>query len=133
MKDYDIITISSSKRTEMIDITNDINKLIKNKKIESGEIFIFIPHTTAAVTINEGADPDVQHDIITFLNRLIPKNNDFHHIEGNSDAHIKTSLIGSSEKIIINENKMLLGTWQHVFFVEWDGPRKRKIYVKINS
>ena len=133
MKDYEIITISSSKRTEMIDITNDIKKLIKNKKIESGEILIFIPHTTAAVTINEGADPDVQHDIITFLNRLIPKNNDFHHIEGNSDAHIKTSLIGSSEKIIINENKMLLGTWQHVFFVEWDGPRKRKIYVKINS
>lgn len=127
------LTVKSSRRNEMIDITSDIIDLIKKERFESGEVFIFVPHTTASVTINEGADPSVQRDIISFFNDLIPKDGDFHHVEGNSDAHIKASIFGASERILVEDSKLLLGTWQHVFFVESDGPRNRKVFVKLIS
>ena len=110
--------ISSSRRNEMIDITDKIKKIVSAEKIENGIAVIYIPHTTAGVTINEGADPSVQRDIISTLNKIIPENGDYHHMEGNSDAHIKASLIGSSTIVIIEKGRLILGTWQHIFFYE---------------
>ena len=125
------ITVKTSKKNQMIDITSDVQKIVKNEKINSGIVVIYVPHTTAAVTINEGADPSVQRDIVENLKSLIPENADFQHIEGNSDAHIKASLIGPSITVIIEDNKLVLGTWQHIFFFEADGPRTRTVNVKI--
>lgn len=125
------IKITSKKRNEMIDITYDVQKIIDADNIQNGIALIYIPHTTAGVTINEGADPSVQRDIIETLNHLIPESNNYHHSEGNSDAHIKSSLIGSSVTVIINDNRLVLGTWQHIFFYEGDGPRSRRVYVEL--
>lgn len=125
------IKITTTKRNEMIDITDKIQGIIKKEKIQNGIIVIYVPHTTAGITINEGADPSVQRDIIETLEKLIPENNNYHHIEGNADAHIKASLLGSSATIIVENNKLVLGTWQHIFFYEGDGPRNRKIYLKL--
>ena len=125
------IKIISKKRNEMIDITGDVQKIIDKEKIQNGIAIIYVPHTTAGVTINEGADPSVQRDIIETLNNLIPESSDYHHSEGNSDAHIKTSLIGSSVTVIIKDNRLVLGTWQHIFFYEGDGPRSRSVYIEL--
>ncbi len=122
------LSISSSKRNELIDITSKIQELIN---IDNGICFIYCPHTTAAITINENADPDVKTDILGHLNSLIPENSNFKHSEGNSDAHIKSSIIGASETIIIKNRKLQLGTWQSIFFCEFDGPRQRKVIIKI--
>jgi secondary thiamine-phosphate synthase enzyme len=127
------LKLSSKKRNEMIDITSDIVKIVKKEKIENGFLIIFIPHTTAGIIINEGADKNVKHDIIEKLKEIFPMNNNYLHLEGNSDAHIKTSLFGSSEIILIEKNNLILGTWQHIFFYEGDGPRNRRILVKIIS
>ena len=115
----------------MIDITDDIQKIVEEEKLQNGAIIVYVPHTTAGITINEGADPSVQRDIIETLKQVIPESGDYHHNEGNSDAHIKASLIGSSVTVIVENSNMVLGTWQHIFFFEGDGPRNRKIYVKI--
>jgi secondary thiamine-phosphate synthase enzyme len=125
------LSISSTKRNQMIDITDKIQGILNDEKIQSGCVTIYVPHTTAAITINEGADPDVQRDIISTLGKLIPENGNFLHGEGNSDAHIKASLLGSSVNVIIENSRLVLGTWQHIFFYEGDGPRNRKIFVKI--
>lgn len=125
------LEITSSKRNEMIDITNEINELLKKENLQNGFAIAYIPHTTAGITINEGADPDVQKDIINTLEKLIPVNGNYHHSEGNSDAHIKASLFGSSVTVIVENGKMLLGTWQHIFFYEGDGPRNRRVYVDL--
>ncbi len=125
------IKINSTQKNEMIDITNEINKLLENEKISEGQLIAYVPHTTAGITINEGADPSVKKDIINSLRKLIPENGNYLHMEGNSDAHIKASILGSSVTILINNNKLILGTWQHIFFYEGDGPRHRKIYVKV--
>ena len=125
------IKITSNKRNEMIDITDKIQKTVTEEKLQNGIIIVYVPHTTAGITINEGADPSVQRDIIETLKKLVPENNSYHHIEGNSDAHIKASLLGSSVTIIIENNKLVLGTWQHIFFYEGDGPRNRKVYIEI--
>jgi len=127
------LEINSKERNEIIDITNLINETIKNEKIDNGFLIIFIPHTTAGVFINEGADENVKKDIIHKLKEIIPEKNNYLHLEGNSDAHIKASLFGSSEMVIIENKKIILGTWQHIFIYEGDGPRKRKIYVKLFS
>ena len=127
------ITVKTSKRNEMIDITNEVEKTINEEKIKNGFVTIYVPHTTAAVTINEGADPDVQKDIINKLENLIPKNDNYHHIEGNSDAHIKAILLGASETVLINMGKLILGTWQHIFFYEGDGPRIRTVIIETFS
>jgi secondary thiamine-phosphate synthase enzyme len=124
------ISIKTYKRNEMIDITDRIQDIINKEKIKSGIIIIYNPHTTAAIAINEGADTDVCSDIINTLSKIIPVNNDYNHMEGNSDAHIKSSLIGTNEIVIIEDGKLVLGMWQHIFFYEGDGPRQRKIYIK---
>ena len=124
------IKITTNKRNQMVDITDQIQRIINKEKLQNGIVIVYVPHTTAGVTINEGADPSVQRDIIETLEKLIPESNSYHHIEGNSDAHIKASLLGSSVTIIVENNKLVLGTWQHIFFYEGDGPRTRKIYVE---
>lgn len=122
------INISSTKRNELIDITSEVGPLIKD--VKEGTVTIFCPHTTAAITINENADPDVKRDILYKLSNLIPESDDYHHSEGNSDSHLKSSLVGASETVIIKDGKLILGTWQSIFFAEFDGPRSRKIIVK---
>ncbi len=123
------LQITTHERNEMIDITRDIQKIIDTTRFKEGILIAFVPHTTAGITLNEGADPDVQHDIRTALKKLIPNDQSYLHGEGNSDAHIKASLIGSSITVIVEQGKLLLGTWQHIFFYEGDGPRKRSVYI----
>ncbi len=123
--------LKTSKQTELIDITVLVEQLLKKDKIKSGICTVFIPHTTAAVTINENADPSVCRDILAEMNKVIPFDDDYRHGEGNSAAHIKSSLFGSSETVIVEDGHLQLGTWQGIYFAEFDGPRTRKIWVKI--
>ena len=123
--------ISSSKRIEMIDITARVQEIVSNSKIKDGIILLFVPHTTAGITINENADASVQKDIINKLNQIVPENDDYLHQEGNSDSHIKTSLFSNENFIFIENGRLKLGTWQGIFFCEFDGPRKRKVFYKI--
>ena len=125
------IKVVSKKRIEMIDITSDIEDIVDSSDIQKGLAVIYVPHTTAGITINEGADPSVQRDIIVTLNKLVPESGDYHHMEGNSDAHIKASILGSSVSVLINNNRLVLGTWQHIFLFEGDGPRNRKVCLDI--
>ena len=125
--------ISSSQRNQMIDITTDVQHLIKEEKINDGFIIVYVPHTTAGITINEGADPSVQQDLNETLQKLIPAHSNYKHIEGNSDAHIKASLLGSSITVLVNKGELVLGTWQHIFFYEGDGPRNRSAYIHISK
>jgi secondary thiamine-phosphate synthase enzyme len=127
------LCISSGQRNQMIDITTDVQQLVKEEKINDGYVVIYVPHTTAGITINEGADPSVQQDILETLQKLIPAHSNYKHVEGNSDAHIKASLLGSSVTVLINKGKLVLGTWQHIFFYEGDGPRNRMIYIQIGK
>lgn len=113
------------------DITYMVNDAIKTLKVQSGVCVVYTPHTTAAITINENADPDVKTDLLLALNNVSPDMPEFKHFEGNSAAHLKSSLVGCSETVIIDKGKLLLGTWQGIYFCEFDGPRTRKFYVKI--
>ncbi|TVQ99097.1 MAG: YjbQ family protein [Desulfovibrionales bacterium] len=124
------LTIQTPQREAMVDITTQVQDAVRNHAFQDGMLVLFCPHTTAGLTINENADPTVVRDIITTLRRLIPHQGDFHHTEGNSDAHIKTSLIGSDLRILVEEGRLLLGIWQGVFLTEFDGPRSRKIWLK---
>ena len=128
---YQEINVRTRSRTELVDITGPLVRLLRESMVTDGLMVIFVPHTTAAVTINENADPSVQQDILTDLNRLIPLKGPYRHTEGNSDAHIKSTLLGASQTIFIQEGKLALGTWQGVYFCEFDGPRSRKVWVKI--
>jgi secondary thiamine-phosphate synthase enzyme len=125
------INISSRSRDEFIDITADVARIVKQSGIRDGVCYIFVPHTTAGITINEGADPSVKRDILTALKRVFPHDGDYAHAEGNSDAHIKASLTGSTAVTIIENGELILGTWQAIFFCEYDGPRNRMITLKI--
>ncbi len=125
------IKVNTNTRTEMVDITSHVKKAVDESGTKSGICYVFVPHTTAAVTINEGADPAVVRDMLMTLNEHYPQRSDYHHAEGNSDAHIKTSLVGSSETVIIENRKLQLGTWQSIYFCEFDGARSRTVYVKI--
>jgi len=127
------LKVVSNKRNEMIDITNNIQNIVDKKNLLEGHVIVYVPHTTAGITINEGADPSVKRDTVKTLKRIIPKNGDYHHSEGNSDAHIKASLLGSSVTVLVENNRLILGTWQHIFFYEGDGPRNRRIYVDLFS
>ncbi len=124
-------SVTTNSRTEVIKIDYLIEKAIEESGVKEGVCCIFVPHTTAGVTINENTDPNVKLDILNTLNKLIPFSDNYAHVEGNSAAHIKSSLVGCSATIIIQTGKPLLGTWQSVFFCEFDGPRKRKVWVKI--
>ena len=125
------INVKTRAKTEFVDITSEIQDIVDDSGIKSGLCFAYVPHTTAGITINEGADPSVVHDIQKTLNKLIPHCANYSHMEGNSDAHIKTTIVGASDTIIIKGGKLLLGTWQSVFFCEFDGPRQRRVQVKI--
>jgi secondary thiamine-phosphate synthase enzyme len=126
-----ILSVKTRKRTEFVDITSDINQLIQKSGTDQGLCMIYVPHTTAAVTINESADPSVKSDILMVLNQIIPWEANYRHLEGNSPAHIKSTLVGSSELIAIENRRLILGTWQGIFFCEFDGPRTRKVDVRI--
>ncbi|RQW85602.1 MAG: YjbQ family protein [Geobacter sp.] len=125
------IQLSSRSRNELIDITPRIVEIVKNSGVSSAVLYLCCPHTTAGITVNEGADPDVRRDISRFLEKLVPVDAPFDHSEGNSDAHVKSSLVGVSETLLIENGRLLLGTWQAVYFCEFDGPRSRKVVVKI--
>jgi secondary thiamine-phosphate synthase enzyme len=125
------INVPSRSRNELIDITGQVREIVEKSGVSDGVCHLFSLHTTAGITINEGADPAVRRDMASFLDRLVPVDGGFTHDEGNSDAHVKTSLVGASETIIIHGGKPLLGTWQAVFLCEFDGPRTRKVAVKI--
>ena len=126
-----LLSVKTQKRTELIDITSDINQIIQKSGTDQGLCMIYVPHTTAAVTINESADPSVKSDILMVLNQIIPWEENYRHLEGNSPAHIKSTLVGSSELIAIENRRLILGTWQGIFFCEFDGPRTRKVDVRI--
>jgi len=128
-----IFSVPTHNRIEMLDITSDVQKIVQESKQQEGLCCVFIPHTTAGITINENADPSVQEDILYELNKVIPFEDNYNHLEGNSAGHIKSSLIGSSINIIIENGKLKLGTWQGIYFCEFDGPRTRKAWVKIIS
>ena len=125
------LNVRSKSKTEFIDITEDVRSLLKESGIQNGVCHIYVPHTTAGVTINEGADPAVKRDIIASLNRMVPFEGDYQHMEGNSAAHIKSTLVGTAQIVLIQEGKLLLGTWQSIYFCEFDGPRHRRVLVKI--
>ncbi len=124
------INISSSKRCELIDITPDVRQAVKESNTTSGLVCVFVPHTTAGVSINENADPDVRRDVLFALDRAVPDAG-FYHGEGNSDAHTKALMTGFSQTVIIEEGRLILGTWQSIYFCEYDGPRQRKAHIKI--
>ena len=127
-------TISTKDRNQMIDITSQVGLAISDSGITNGDVIVYCPHTTAAITINENADPDVPHDILLTLAELIPHHRSgYRHCEGNSDAHCKSSLFGCSEQILIKGGTLNLGTWQAIFFCEFDGPRNRKVMVQVRG
>ena len=129
----EIINIATRKRAEFIDITSRIREVIKKSGIKTGQCAVFSPHTTAGLTINENADPAVKKDIIKYLDLVVPRDSGYAHAEGNSDSHIKSSLTGHSLTFIIDKGDIVLGTWQGVYFCEFDGPRQRKVYVKVTG
>ena len=125
------MTVKTSSRTEMKDITDLVQKEISKTGINDGICTVYIPHTTAGITINEGADPAVCDDILNKLDQLVPRDAGYRHTEGNADSHIKASLMGSSVSVLVEKGRLLLGTWQKIFFCDFDGPRTRKVYVKM--
>jgi secondary thiamine-phosphate synthase enzyme len=125
------LSITTSKQTEFLDITGKVEEVILKAQVSDGLALVFIPHTTAGITINEGADPNVQEDILRMLNQMVPFKGPYRHGEGNSPAHIKASLIGSSVSVMIENGRLTLGRWQSLFFCEFDGPRTRKVLIKI--
>jgi secondary thiamine-phosphate synthase enzyme len=127
------IQVSTSKKNEMVNVSAKVNTLLKQSHIMTGKIILFVPHTTAAITINENADPDVQSDMLNGLNKTFPNHRDYQHFEGNSDAHIKSSIIGVEQIILVERNTMILGTWQGIYFMEFDGPRNRNLIVRIEG
>ncbi len=128
MEKFKIVT---KKREELVDITSQVQQLISSSSISTGLCVLYCPHTTAALTINEGADPDVAKDIVKGFAKLVPRDWPFAHMEGNSDAHLKASMIGPSLTVLIEGGKLVLGTWQRIFFCEFDGPRSRSALVKL--
>ena len=127
------LNLLSKKRAELINITAQVQNSVKRSGIKEGVCHVYVPHTTAAITINENADPDVTDDIQNYLNKLVPFDGPYSHAEGNSDAHIKASLMGCSTTIVVTNGALLLGTWQGIFFCEFDGPRNRKIHIKVTA
>ncbi len=125
------LSVKTHERTELVDITSEIQDLVRKSGVQQGLCMLYVPHTTAAVTINESADPTVKSDMLKVLNQVIPWDANYRHLEGNSAAHIKTTLVGSSELIAIENQRLVLGTWQGIFFCEFDGPRSRKLHVRM--
>ncbi len=127
----DRIEVRSSQREEMVDITDLVQDQVRRSGIADGVVHLWSLHTTCGITVNEGADPDVQRDIVTALRRLVPREGDYRHAEGNSDSHLKTLFAGPGETLLVEEGRLLLGTWQRVFLAEWDGPRRRTVACRV--
>ncbi|UCC38227.1 MAG: YjbQ family protein [Candidatus Aminicenantes bacterium] len=128
-----IIEVKTRTKEELIDITSKVKEEVAHSGLKNGICYVYIPHTTAGVTINENADPSVKEDILMTVKKLVPEDLPYRHSEGNSPAHVKASLVGSSVNVIIDEGELLLGTWQGIFFCEFDGPRRRRAYIKASS
>ncbi|GAC1621520.1 MAG: secondary thiamine-phosphate synthase enzyme YjbQ [Candidatus Acidiferrum sp.] len=126
-----VLRVKTSRRTHLVDVTEEVQSLVSASQISEGICYVYVPHTTAAVMINEHADPDVAADMEDAFDRLVPKKGPYRHAEGNSDAHIKGTLTGTSQMIFVEGGKLALGRWQGIFFCEFDGPRDRKLYVKV--
>ena len=127
------LNVKTTAHTQMLDVTAQIQKGVTDSGVRDGICTVFVPHTTAAVTINENADPDVVRDFTTEINKIVPWEDGYHHMEGNSAAHLKSSMIGFSEQVIIEDGRLVLGVWQGIYFCEYDGPRNRKLMVKIQG
>ncbi|MFQ6099056.1 MAG: secondary thiamine-phosphate synthase enzyme YjbQ [Armatimonadota bacterium] len=126
------LSIATKSREQLIDVTSDVAQAVRESGVEAGIATLFVPHTTAGITINENADPTVAADILRGLSEVVPRRASYYrHIEGNSDAHIKASLVGSSVQVLVQNGQLLLGTWQGIYFCEFDGPRSRKLWVMI--
>jgi secondary thiamine-phosphate synthase enzyme len=125
------LTVKTDRRTQLVDVTTQVQKLVAASGVESGVCYLYVPHTTAAITINEHADPDVARDVEGALDRLIPKTGPYRHSEGNSDSHVKAVLVGASQTIFVQGGKLALGRWQGIFFCEFDGPRERRLDIKV--
>jgi secondary thiamine-phosphate synthase enzyme len=125
------LTVKTDRRTQFVDVTAQVQKAVAASGVENGICYLYVPHTTAAITINEHADPDVARDVEGALDRLIPKNGPYRHSEGNSDSHVKAMLVGASQTIFIQGGTLVLGRWQGIFFCEFDGPRERRLDVKV--
>ncbi|MDZ7695614.1 MAG: secondary thiamine-phosphate synthase enzyme YjbQ [Deltaproteobacteria bacterium] len=125
------ISVKTRSRTQMVDITASVQQFVSDTGVSDGLCVVYVPHTTSGITINEGADPAVCTDIIGKLNQLVPANDGYGHMEGNADSHIKASLMGSSVTILVENGRLVLGTWQKIFYCEFDGPRSRKVHIQV--
>ncbi len=125
------LAVHTSQRIELIDVTHRVAELVNEDGVEEGVCLVYVPHTTAAVTVNENADPSVRRDLIMKLNQLVPADDAYTHAEGNSDAHVKSTLVGCSEVIPVRDGQLVLGTWQGIYFCEFDGPRQRRLMVVV--
>jgi secondary thiamine-phosphate synthase enzyme len=126
-----VLTVETRAQTELVDITAQVGRIVAESSVRSGLCLVYVPHTTAGVTINENADPSVRTDLLMVLNRLVPWTADYRHLEGNSPAHVKATLVGASQTIAVENGHLVLGTWQGIFFCEFDGPRRRTVHVRI--
>jgi len=126
-----VLTVKTRSRTEMVDISADVGRVVAQRGVREGLCMLYVPHTTAGVTINESADPSVRADILMVLNQMVPWKADYRHVEGNSPAHVKATLVGSSQTVAIENGALVLGTWQGIFFCEFDGPRERKVHLRL--
>jgi secondary thiamine-phosphate synthase enzyme len=127
------LLVKTERRTQLVDVTERVQRAVAQSRVLSGVCTIYVPHTTAAVLINEHADPDVATDVEATLDRLVPRTDAYRHSEGNSDSHVKAALVGTSQVVLIEGGKLALGRWQGIFFCEFDGPRERKILVRVNA
>ena len=127
------IDVKTERRETLLDITREIRKIVSESNVQNGVCRLFVPHTTAGITINENADPSVRNDVLNYMAKLIPQHAGFKHIEGNSDAHIKSTLVGVSLEIPVSNKSLMLGTWQGIMFAEFDGPRNRKLHIQIQG
>ncbi len=126
-----ILSVKTNAKTELVDITSEVQSMVRQSAISEGICMLYVPHTTAAVTINESADPSVKNDILMILNQIVPWEANYKHLEGNSPAHVKATLVGPSEMVGIENGSLVLGTWQGIFFCEFDGPRNRKLHIRL--
>jgi len=131
MSRFTEISVSSTQREQLVDITSEVNRIVMDTGTKDGAVLVFCPHTTGGITINENADPDVKRDVLKHLREMVPRDHGFRHMEGNSDSHIKSSMTGSSCLVPLSEGRMLLGTWQGIYFAEFDGPRRRRVTVGV--
>ena len=127
------IGVKTNERAQMLDITAEVSRVVSESGISEGKVTVFVPHTTAGITINENADPDVTADILTGLERIVPRDSGYLHCEGNADSHIKASMMGFSVSALVSSGYLVLGTWQGIYFCEFDGPRNRRVYIAITS